>query len=142
MGYSFEVIYKLGLENKSADALSRMPRIVHLCSLTTPTLVDIQVVKKEVEGDEKLSKIMVELQIVEEDKESKFSIRQGTLRYKYRLVLSKTSAFIPTIFNTYHDSVLGGHSGFLPTYKTKTSKLYSEGMNSYIKKYRDEYVVC
>ncbi|KAA0032847.1 transposon Tf2-1 polyprotein isoform X1 [Cucumis melo var. makuwa] len=37
LGYSFEVIYKLGLENKAADALSRMPLTVHLYNLTSPT---------------------------------------------------------------------------------------------------------
>lgn len=75
MDYSFEVIYKPRLENKAADALSRMPPTVHLCSLTAPTLVDILVVKEEVEEDEKLSKIMVELQTVEGDTRSKFSMR-------------------------------------------------------------------
>ena len=81
-------------------------------------------VKKEVESDEKLSKIMEELQTVEGGKEGKFSIQQGMLRYKNRLVLSKTSTLIPTILHTYYDSVLGGHSGFLRTYKRLTGELY------------------
>lgn len=101
-----------------------MPPTVHLGSITAPTLVDILVVKKEVESDEKLSKIMEELQTVEGGKEGKFSIQQGMLRYKNRLVLSKTSTLIPTILHTYYDSVLGGHSGFLRTYKRLTGELY------------------
>ena len=105
-----------------------MPPTVHLCSLTAPTLVDILVFKEEVEGDEKLSKIMTELQTEEKDKESKFSIQQGMLRYKDMLVLSKTSTLIPTILHTYHNSVLGGHFGLLHAYKRLTGELYWKGM--------------
>lgn len=56
LGYSFEVVYKLGLKNKAANALSRVPPASQLCSLTTPALVDLKIVKKEVEEDAKLSK--------------------------------------------------------------------------------------
>ena len=49
LGYSFEVVYKPGLENKAADALSRIPPIVHLCNLTAPTLIDLKLIKEEVE---------------------------------------------------------------------------------------------
>jgi len=141
-GYSFEVVYKPGLENKAADALSWMPPTVNLGSITAPTLVDILVIKKEVEADEKLSKIMEELQAMEEGTEGKFSIRQGMLRYKDKFVLSKTSTLIPTILHTYHDSVLGDHSGFLCTYKRPTGELYWEGMKADVKKYCEECVIC
>lgn len=63
------------------------------------------------------------------------------LRYKDRLILSKTSALIMTISHTYHDSVLGGHSCFLRTCKRLTGELYWEGMKSDIKKYCEECVV-
>ena len=109
LGYSFEVMYKPRLENKAADALSRMPPTVHFYSLTAPTLIDLAIIKTEVEKDERLQKIMAELNTGENTEESKFSIHQGMLRYKDRIVISKTSTLIPTILHTYHDSVFGGH---------------------------------
>lgn len=57
-----------------------------------------------------------------------FSLQQGVLKYKGRLVLSKTSVLLPAIMHTYHDSVFGGHSGFLRTYKRMTHGIYWEGM--------------
>lgn len=51
MGYSFVVVYKPGLENKVADALSRVPPI-HLCNLTALTLIDLKIIREEVEKDD------------------------------------------------------------------------------------------
>ena len=51
------MIYKLGLENKAADALSRVPATVHLNQLTAPKVIDIEVIKAEVDQDEKLKNI-------------------------------------------------------------------------------------
>lgn len=65
-------MYKPGLENKTADALSRMPPTVHLCNLTAPTLIDLLIVKEDVKKDERLQKIMVELRVESENRESKF----------------------------------------------------------------------
>lgn len=64
------------------------------------------------------------------------------LKYKGRLVLSRQSTLIPNILHTYHDSVLGGHSGFLRTYKRMMGELYWEGMKEDVKKYCKECIVC
>lgn len=49
LGYSFEEVYKAGLKYEAADALSRMPPAVHLCNLAAPTLIDLKMIKEEVE---------------------------------------------------------------------------------------------
>ncbi|KAA0035476.1 peroxidase 64 [Cucumis melo var. makuwa] len=56
LGYSFEVIYKPGLENKAADALSRKPMEILNCGISIPTLVDLTTIKEEVQKDEELQK--------------------------------------------------------------------------------------
>jgi len=52
MGYSFEVVYKPGLENKAANALSRVPSMAEVNQLTAHTLIDLKVIKEEVMKDE------------------------------------------------------------------------------------------
>ncbi|KAA0062488.1 Transposon Tf2-6 polyprotein [Cucumis melo var. makuwa] len=49
--YSFEVIYKPGLENEAADALSRKSTDVQLCGISIPVTVDLKAIKEEVESD-------------------------------------------------------------------------------------------
>lgn len=57
-------------------------------------------------------------------------------------MVSKISSLIPVLLPTYHDSVFGGHSGFLRTYKRLTGELFWEGMKQTVKKYCDECLVC
>ncbi|KAL0556583.1 hypothetical protein IC582_005097 [Cucumis melo] len=48
LGYSFDVVYQPGLENKAADALSRIPPTVQLNQITAPALIDVETIKEEV----------------------------------------------------------------------------------------------
>ena len=140
LGYSFEVMYKPGLENKAADALSRVPPTAHLNQLTAHTLVDIKVIREEVDKDDYLKDIIDRIQREEEVKN--YTLQQGILRYKGRLVIAKNSSLIPAILHTYHDSVLGGHSGFLRTYKRMTGELFWVGMKAEVQKYCEECMTC
>ncbi|TYK22515.1 transposon Tf2-1 polyprotein isoform X1 [Cucumis melo var. makuwa] len=142
LGYSFVVVYKPGLENKAADALSRRPPDIQLNSISVPYLLDLETIKEEVEKDEKLKKIVANLSKEDETQTSKFTLKNGLLHYKNRLVISKASSLIPVILNTFHDSVVGGHSGFLRTYKRLASELYWEGMKSDVKKHCESCITC
>lgn len=57
-------------------------------------------------------------------------------------MLSSTSKLIPTILHTYNDSVLGGHSGFLKTYKRLSGELYWQNMKREIQKYTEACQIC
>ncbi|KAA0066932.1 MADS-box transcription factor ANR1 [Cucumis melo var. makuwa] len=61
LGYAFELVYKPGVENKVADALSRIPSTAQLCSMIAPIFLDLKTIKEEVEEDENLYKIITEL---------------------------------------------------------------------------------
>ncbi|KAL0545922.1 hypothetical protein IC582_015819 [Cucumis melo] len=141
IGFDFEIRYRAGPENKAADALSRMPFEAELNAITVPSLLDITVIEKEVQADEKLKAIFDRI-VADPDCVPRYTIRQGKLFYKGRLVISRTSSFIPTILHTFHDSVLGGHSGQLRTYKRIAAELFWDGMKKDIKQYVDHCHVC
>ncbi|KAL4026029.1 hypothetical protein IC575_014436 [Cucumis melo] len=142
LGYSFEVVYKPGAENRAADALSRIPAEVELKGLSAPVTVDLELIKKEVHQDPKFQKLMAELRELEDRQGSKYSLQNDVLKYKDGLVITKTSSLIPTIVDTYHNFVVGGHFGFLRTYKRVSSDLYWEGMKVDIKKHCEECLIC
>ena len=113
---------------------------VHLNHLTAPALLDTSVLKTKVEGDEILKEIIAKFEKGEAI--SGFTMQQGMLRYKGRLVISKNSTLLPTILHTYHDSVFRGHSGYLRTYKRLTGELYWEGMKADVQKYCEKCLTC
>ncbi|TYK17994.1 Transposon Ty3-G Gag-Pol polyprotein [Cucumis melo var. makuwa] len=97
--------------------------------MTTTGIVDMETVWKEVEKDEELQKSIEQLRMNPEE-ESKSKWENERLLYKGRVVLSKTSSLIPILLHTFHDSILGGHSGFLRTYKRMSGELHWNGMKA------------
>lgn len=61
LGCDFEIQYKPGLENKAADALSIMSSGPYLGVMTTPSLLDVELIRTEVRNDPQLTKILAEL---------------------------------------------------------------------------------
>ncbi|XLR54004.1 hypothetical protein S83_004676, partial [Arachis hypogaea] len=123
-GYNFDIKYKAGTENRVADALSRK---FHFSSLSFSMAAEWDDMEAEVLADEKLNAIMQKL-LVGEETTPGFALMNGKLKYKGRLVLAKTSKWIPKILMEFHSSKLGGHSGFFRTYKRISAILYWEGM--------------
>ena len=80
------MVYKPGLENEAADALSRVPATVHLNQLTAPNVIDIEVIRAEVDKDEKLKIIKQKIAEAAEAENSKYSVKQGMLVYKDQMV--------------------------------------------------------
>ena len=97
LGYDFEILYQLRLQNKAIDALSRIEQPLELNTMTTTGIVNMELVEEEVQQDEDLKKIIEELK--QKTKEtSKYCWENGKLWYKNRIVLSKHSSLIPNLF--------------------------------------------
>ncbi|KAL0545247.1 hypothetical protein IC582_020397 [Cucumis melo] len=141
LGYDFEIIYQPGLQNKAADALSRMEHPLELNTMSTSGIVDMEIVTKEVEKDEELQLIAQQLQ-ADPPPEGKYSLLNGKLLYKGRVVLSKSPSLIPSLLHTFHDSIFGGHSGFLRTYKRMSGELFWKGMKTDVKNYVEQCEIC
>ena len=111
LGYSFEVTYQPGLENKAVDALSRISPAVQLNQITAPAMIDVDIIKEETRQDPALHEI---IRLIEEQgmEIPHYTLQQGVLKFKGRLVIPSNSTLIPTILHTYHDSVFGGTRDF------------------------------
>ncbi|KAK2421547.1 hypothetical protein QL285_032165 [Trifolium repens] len=128
LGYRFEVKYKPGLDNKAADALSRCYDEGEFRTIVSyPTLVDSKKLLDEVRADEDIQKLVREVQQNPEAK-SGYCVKNGVLFYHERLVIFPKSPSIPLLLEEFHCTPVGGHSGFLRTYRRLAANLYWVGM--------------
>lgn len=76
------------------------------------------------------------------EKKSAYSWRQGQLTYNGKLVISNKSEIILRLLREFYDSAIGGHSGFLRTYKRIGLNVKWKGMKESIRKYVAACKVC
>ncbi|KAJ9543643.1 hypothetical protein OSB04_023350 [Centaurea solstitialis] len=135
LGYHFNVVYKPGKENSAADALSRVFNEAELTVITSfPVWSQLQQIQDEIGKNKELQGVLSDLQ---QDPQSRpgFILRNGVLLHKGRLVLASDSPLIKDILQEFHSSLLGGHSGFLRTYKRIASNVYWIGMKNSIQEF-------
>lgn len=111
-----------------ADALSRKSvGAVELGAIVTISTIDWDALTVEMQNDTWLQQVKTEV-------ESKtkthlgFSVQDGRLLYKGRIVIPQGSRVKATILNEYHNSPVGGHSGDVKTYLRIASDWYWAGM--------------
>lgn len=113
MGYDFEIQYHPGLENKVFDAFFPGATYCTFQQLSILTIFEVDIVEEEASPVEFFQKVCTDYS------HPKFSLNQDTLMYKGQLVitLEPNSKLIPAMLQSYHDSVMVSHLGFLRTYK-------------------------
>lgn len=147
LGYDFEIVYKKGSENKAADGLSRIvresgvSRDMLLGAITVTSSLQMQEIFEEVDSDKELKKRVHAVTVGSEQKQG-YSVIGGRLFYKNRLVLSRSSRFIPMILSEYHDGVMGGHSGVLKTIKRIQHLFHWSKLKDDVRKFVSECTVC
>lgn len=114
---------------------------MELVVMTTPGIIDIEVVLKEVGKDLELQKIIETIKKNLEEN-TKYQWVNDRLLYEGRLMISEQSSLIPTLLHTFHDSILGGHSRFLRTYKPINGELHWKGMKTDINNYLEQRDKC
>lgn len=142
LAFDFEIKYKPGSSNRVADALSRKTDgEVVLNEMVSTTRIDWEGLFQEIERDPFLTKLKNEVNRKKENY-SGFEVMEGRLLYKKRLVIPRSSSFIPIILKECHDSPVGGHSGEIKTYLRMASEWFWQGMRKDVQKHVRECTVC
>lgn len=142
LGLQYEIHYKSGVDNKVADALSRSPNFDNICdaiSIVTPLWV--QRVIRSYQSDPFVSKILA-AKAVDPDAYGDFSITEGVLRYKSRVVVGGDSDLRSTILAEIHNSAYGGYLGVQGTYLRLKGSFYWPGMKSAVTKLVQACDIC
>jgi hypothetical protein len=116
LGLSYKVVYKMGVDNRVADALSR-----HIHSDTEELLmvsqckpVWLEEVQQGYEWDPIATAKLAQLAI--HNPQGHYSLQQGIIRHKNRLWIGSNSTMQQKIMQALHSGAIEGHSGFHATY--------------------------
>ncbi|KAD1443146.1 hypothetical protein E3N88_42817 [Mikania micrantha] len=71
-----------------------------------------------------------------------FSLKQGILFFKNRLVISASSKYLPDLLHEFHTTTTRGHSGYYRTYRRLAANLCWSGMTSAVKQFVKACDVC
>jgi hypothetical protein len=115
-GLQFKFVYKKGVENVVADALSRVGVHYHLDAISTTIPFWIQEVLNSYENDPEASALLQEL-VISSPNDRGYSFTDGIIRHKNRIWIGQNSPLQTKLISTFHTSALGGHSGIQATYQ-------------------------
>jgi len=115
MDLSYSIMYKQGVTNVAADALSRYPTTdtVFAVSETTPVWLDRLVAGYS--EDSQASQLLQEL-VLSNGTTNNYSLHNGVIKYKGRICVGNNQLAQQHILQAMHSSGIGGHSGVQATY--------------------------
>ncbi|PNY14541.1 hypothetical protein L195_g011223 [Trifolium pratense] len=136
LGYDFTIEYKPGKENMAADALSRLMTL----SWSEPQCQIVEQIRAALKNDQNMVEIM--LKYVSGKAPIQYTMRDGLLYWKQRLVIPKNNDLLHKILYKFHTSPIGGHAGITRTMSRITSQFYWPDMNKDIWDYVQKCVIC
>lgn len=141
LGFDYEIVYKKGIENKVADALSRVTNID--CSLyamytvASDLLLQLQT---SWETDAGLQQLMQKIQ----DGTAKpyFTLTDQQLRRKGKLLVGNDVQLRRKLMEMIHSGSVGGHSGAAVTTQKLGAIFYWKGMRKNVREFVRECDIC
>jgi hypothetical protein len=123
LGYSYEIIYKLGPQNRGADALSR----VHCLAITVPHLDFLTTFKQQLAADEEFQKFLTQVKTNPREF-SYFECKNGLMFVKGKLFIPASSPLKNTLLEEFHVYTIGGHRGIHRTFGRLQENVFWYGM--------------
>ncbi|XP_072064358.1 uncharacterized protein [Arachis hypogaea] len=137
LGFYFEIHYKAGTENITADALSRN----FFGAWSAPRVEWLDQLRAELVADEDLRVLLAKCNSNSVE-DLNYSHQNGLLLWKNRLVVPSKSTLIRQILHEYHDSVIGGLAGITKTVECICSIFYWPHMQKDIRQYVLTCCIC
>ena len=140
LGLQYRIVYKKGVDNGAADALSRAPAVqCAAISISQPQwLVDVL---QSYENDPMAQELLTKLADTSVPTPN-YTLQSGLIRYKGRLWIGNDAALRLKLLQAMHASAVGGHSGVPVTYRRAKQHFYWPGLKSAVHTLVSECQIC
>ena len=143
LGLRYRIVYKPGITNIAADALSRkeVSEDSEVTAISTIIPDWLEAIAKGYQDDPQTSKLLKDL-TVSGNGSSKLQLSNGILRLGTRVWIGNNHLVQQNIMHSLHASAIGGHSGFQVTYH-RVRKLFAwPGIKKDVRAFVDQCTVC
>jgi hypothetical protein len=138
----YKIVYRKGVDNGAADALSRkVQEDSHCCAISHSVPTWLQEVVEGYDKDPTSKQLLAQLILNSADK-APFSLHQGIIRHKNRIWLGGNLQLQQKVLQAMHDTAVGGHSGAPATYHKVKQMFYWPGMRADVLQYVQSCTVC
>ncbi|KAK2407034.1 hypothetical protein QL285_042695 [Trifolium repens] len=142
LGYSYEIIYKPGAQNRVADALSRVHEAApHCLTITIPHWDFIQELKRSLQADVTIQELMTSIQ-ASPSSYPDYKVCQDLIFFKGKLFIPATSPMKQLLLEEFHSSPIGGHSGIQKTLGRLKENVYWEKMKDDVTTFVNACTIC
>jgi hypothetical protein len=141
MGFQYKIVYKKGVSNQAADALSRRPPTSHSFAMSTIQPKWLQTVVDNYSQDPHAQQLLTELAVTGST-DTGFCLKEGVIWYKNRIWLGAFGEAHRAILLAMHSSAIGGHSGIQGTYQRIKKLFFWPHMKKDITSYIQSCTVC
>lgn len=141
LGLQYKLVYKKGLENKVADALSRQGESAELYATSASTPKWLESIIEGYQYDPKAKALLTELAVIGHNDKG-FTLTDGLIKYKNRIWLGSHKEAHQAILLALHSSGIGGHSGVTAPYNKIKALFAWPNMKEDIKQYIADCQIC
>ncbi|GJY50778.1 hypothetical protein Tco_0441625 [Tanacetum coccineum] len=139
--FDFTIIYKSGKENQGADALSRRLQHADFMALVLSVNMDFLNLHEALLNEPYTQNIITSIS-QDPTTHHEFSLSDSKLFYHNRLVILDDSPLRKKLLSKCHDSLIGGHVGYLKTLKRLTENFFWPQMKRDVKTHVQNCMVC
>lgn len=143
LGLQYKLVYRKGVENRAADALSRCdsPEILQLSALSVCVPSWLDEVRDSYASHPHTSSLLSQV-LLQPESAPHFSVTDGVLRYKGRIWLGHNVGLQQKVLGALHNAAVGDHSGVQVTY-TRLRRLFAwPGLKKSVQLFVDSCSMC
>lgn len=141
MDLDFKLVYKQGVTNRAADALSRCYSENTMLAISSCNPTWMQRLQEGYSEDPQAQKLLTELAVSSGDYKG-YSLVDGVIRYRGRVWLGSNQLAQKHVMQAMHNSAVGGHSGSLATNHRIKALFMWPGMRATIHHFVQTCQVC
>uniref|UniRef100_A0A453EC58 Reverse transcriptase domain-containing protein n=2 Tax=Aegilops tauschii subsp. strangulata TaxID=200361 RepID=A0A453EC58_AEGTS len=143
LGLRYRIVYKKGVDNRAADALSRVPRPPQgdLAAITTAVPAWLEAVQQGYDGDPAAQRLLARLATQQGNLDG-YTLQEGIIRQHGRIWLGDNVDLQKQVLDALHTGAIGSHSGFNATYRQVRRLFTWPGLKHHVKLFVEACQIC